>query len=611
MARVLAATLCCGAEDKPCGEDSCEACGKIFSDAYPDYYEINCADRRGIDAMRELLRYMRVSPQCGKSKIYVLDECFVYDTPILTDVGWLFIGDVVNFGLGKNVLSVHVDSGVLQWRPIIRRIRQQLTKSLVKVTLSNGRFLCCTEDHKFWLGDSYVKAKDIKFGTQVRTVREGFLPETEKRSFLRCQLPSDVYAEVCEQRISRESVEESKENYHEKIWREKFFGGNVEDQHYPSSRNIYSNEAKKPNKICLCSEENIQNDAEAWCVPQNLIRRKRAHSGLAVSAIEDVRFDDGIPSENNVTVGKPGFARKTPEKLQIGSCQPNEENWYRNRRVVAQYPEESRRVGAEGSSFEITRVESVQVYNSGSEGRNHETSTENSQNYVYDLEVADNHNYFAGGVLVSNCHQLTTDSANALLKAFEDGIGNNHVVLCTTEQQEMLETLRTRAMMFEFKLWNRDEIYQAAREVFAGEGAKVSEANLGKFVSCCYDLDILSPRALLNGVDKVIAAKSLDVLSEIAYESKEVLAVCRGVFYGKWSDVLAAWSKEFNAESVRIAVCGYLRNVLLKPQNPDLALALAEALKELAYRVEDSKLENALIARLYLATARMELVERR
>jgi DNA polymerase III subunit gamma/tau len=203
--------------------------------------------------------------------------------------------------------------------------------------------------------------------------------------------------------------------------------------------------------------------------------------------------------------------------------------------------------------------------------------------------------------------QVTREGANTLLKVFEDGIGSNIIILCTTEPQDILPTLRTRAISFEFKPWNRDDAQQVAEEVFAGEGMKVSEATLGKFRERAFDLGIDSPRAFLNAIEKCIAAKSLDVLDAFTESTPEVISVCRGVFNGDWPAVTRAWSPAFDAEQVRIAVCGYLRSVLLKETNMDKALAIAEALKEIAVRVEDSRQENNILARLCLATVRLQL----
>ncbi len=73
--------------------------------------------------------------------------------------------------------------------------------------------------------------------------------------------------------------------------------------------------------------------------------------------------------------------------------------------------------------------------------------------------------------VLDEVQQTTKDASQALLKVYEDCVGTNFIILCTTEPQDVLKTIQTRAMMFEFKPWTRDEAKQAAAEAFRGESA--------------------------------------------------------------------------------------------------------------------------------------------
>jgi len=59
-------------------------------------------------------------------------------------------------------------------------------------------------------------------------------------------------------------------------------------------------------------------------------------------------------------------------------------------------------------------VESIEIQEQGSDG---EFEWSNFSGYVYNIEVEDNHNYFADGILVHNCH-LSTDAKGGTLKDF-------------------------------------------------------------------------------------------------------------------------------------------------------------------------------------------------
>jgi SNF2 family DNA or RNA helicase len=69
----------------------------------------------------------------------------------------------------------------------------------------------------------------------------------------------------------------------------------------------------------------------------------------------------------------------------------------------------------ENESFRISRVESITFLELGHNGESEENK---KNNYVYDLTVKDNHNYFANGVLVHNCHRLANDETCAWTKCF-------------------------------------------------------------------------------------------------------------------------------------------------------------------------------------------------
>lgn len=70
---------------------------------------------------------------------------------------------------------------------------------------------------------------------------------------------------------------------------------------------------------------------------------------------------------------------------------------------------------------------------------------------VYDLEVEDNHNFVANGVLVHNCHMLSTAAFNALLKTLEEPPPRVVFVLATTDPQRVLPTIISRCQRFDFQ----------------------------------------------------------------------------------------------------------------------------------------------------------------
>lgn len=74
-ARILARTINCmnlGPDLEPCGE--CESCRGFLRNASQNIYELDAASNRSVEAMRTLVEQVRIPPQVGKYKVYIIDE---------------------------------------------------------------------------------------------------------------------------------------------------------------------------------------------------------------------------------------------------------------------------------------------------------------------------------------------------------------------------------------------------------------------------------------------------------------------------------------------------------------------------------------------------------
>src|SRR6266545_790856 len=80
LARILGKALNCerGPSAEPCGV--CEPCVAIASGTAVDYYEMDGASNRGIDAIRELTDAVKYQPAAMRKKVYVIDEVHMLTT---------------------------------------------------------------------------------------------------------------------------------------------------------------------------------------------------------------------------------------------------------------------------------------------------------------------------------------------------------------------------------------------------------------------------------------------------------------------------------------------------------------------------------------------------
>lgn len=80
-ARILAKALNCphlSQAGEPCNE--CESCKSFDHNASMNIYELDAASNNSVDKMRELVDQVRIPPQGGKYKVYIIDEVHMLST---------------------------------------------------------------------------------------------------------------------------------------------------------------------------------------------------------------------------------------------------------------------------------------------------------------------------------------------------------------------------------------------------------------------------------------------------------------------------------------------------------------------------------------------------
>ncbi len=111
----------------------------------------------------------------NKFMLLIADECFTYDTQILTEIGWLPIGHIV-----ENRLNLRVLTHRNRFMPIIGWHRVSPRGKLVDLTFEDGTRIRCTGDHMFLTDKGWVKAVDLK--DYVYRIEE------DKRTFEECRI---------------------------------------------------------------------------------------------------------------------------------------------------------------------------------------------------------------------------------------------------------------------------------------------------------------------------------------------------------------------------------------------------------------------------------------
>lgn len=100
--------------------------------------------------------------------------CLDYNEKILTDIGNLKIGDIVEKKIKAKCWTYNLKENKFELKEIENYIKFE-NKDLYEIELSNGKTIKCTEDHKFYVKNKgWVELKDLKNGDCIQSFSYSF-----------------------------------------------------------------------------------------------------------------------------------------------------------------------------------------------------------------------------------------------------------------------------------------------------------------------------------------------------------------------------------------------------------------------------------------------------
>lgn len=94
---------------------------------------------------------------------------------------------------------------------------------------------------------------------------------------------------------------------------------------------------------------------------------------------------------------------------------------------------------------------------------------------VYDFTVAGPHTFVADAICSSNCHMLTKEAFNALLKTLEEPPAHAIFILATTELEKVPETIISRCQNFSFRKISEEILRKALKNIAQKEGFEIDD----------------------------------------------------------------------------------------------------------------------------------------
>jgi len=578
--------------------------------------EMNLADNRGIDTMRELIENMKYVSHGGKPTVYILDECFHENTEIMTLSGDRYIKDL---SVGDSVVSV---VGTSKIKHIFKN--KVPVQRVCKITFTNGKIIYCSVEHKFFTSVGWLEAHKLDKKVDILCINSNIVKQIklnevtiEKNTKVKNLsnlwkffYPKNEQGNVLFKILSDEISEQQKEP-HKNMFR--MFTG------------IWNKKSKAGilfSKMCGIKQNKTSGNSggvEAWDSKEERIskeifsnRKREATSERIVGKDEEkqsYKFPGGTGKGTgdktekrdssyfcwnswgqwaiNRTTKTISFCiklagrilyifRKTSiwfsDKLQSRYCLPGKETCNRSGWKRARFPKKENAGFEENSKIEFFRVESVEIFKSGDNDKSFTgiiTDKERALGYClfYDLEIEGHPSYFANSCLVHNCHRATADAQSAMLKPFEDTPKHVYFILCTTEPGKVLKTIKTRCTEIQVEPVENRDLFSYLSGVCKSEEFNVSKEVL-KAIMKAADGSVRKALVMLEQAANLEdEEEQLKAVNKPAEEEATTIELCHALLERNWkncSNILKALKEQkAEAESVRYAVLGYMSAVLL------------------------------------------------
>lgn len=170
--------------------------------------------------------------------------------------------------------------------------------------------------------------------------------------------------------------------------------------------------------------------------------------------------------------------------------------------------------------------------------------------------------------IMDEVHKMTNDAQNALLKILEDTPSHVFFILCTTNPQSLLPTIRNRCSQFVVNPLNKIEMLNLLGGIVETEGYKVRK----KALRLIYESSQGHPRAAIMLLDQIQRLpKEEQESSALKYEEGQVqvIELCKLLINNPNWKAIASILRQLkeqkeDPETVRRAVLGYCQAILLK-----------------------------------------------
>lgn len=578
-----------------------------------DYKELDTAVFRGIDTIREIRQQMLFSPIKSPCRVWLLDECFPANTMVKTTNGLCPIQQVKP---DQEIISLNgVDKVVAVCK------KEVPLERLIYLNFGDTEIIT-TKDHLFfttegWKAAKSLTKKDFIFSDKsyimnnINWDNKGKGEVNEKRIPLQALWGTNKskFSELAKKtknvlfpRMYQKSSKPTDEkqscwmvgNAFQKSqgkgpnWYQNWLGKNGPPNQKKDVPGIFSKDVKKQsNEFEKEYSEKQGNQKNKWnfkCLFRDSWRewffnRPATTLGLCFGMASGGAYQNNPKYcfERNET--KLFEKEKSSDLLQNRYSQPGTENRGGGRWEGPSIEREYINRSKKDKNITTKRLENSQVYQPGDNERYFKSvigDKERDSGYLtmYDLQVKNHPSYFVNNIPVHNCHMLgrggdstKNEAQNAFLKSLEDTPKHVYFILCTTNPEMLLSTIKSRCVEFKVQVLSEIEMTILLKGILKKEKKEIPSTVLKRIVFFSEG----SPRNALQLLEKVFhLTDEKEMLNLVKSESQiqqtQVNQLCQALLAGKdWANIRKILNglKNEDPETVRRQIIGYAQVVLL------------------------------------------------
>lgn len=185
--------------------------------------------------------------------------------------------------------------------------------------------------------------------------------------------------------------------------------------------------------------------------------------------------------------------------------------------------------------------------------------------------------------IIDEAHMLTKEASNALLKPLEEPPPGTMIILATTEAHKIMETIRSRAIVYNFKTIGEELMTALVKEVVKATGMKIDDDGIAEVVRRGHG----SPRDTLSSLEGWGTEDALDDVRSF------IPSIAKGLSERDSAALIISLAEAFNGgvdpTDLTRSLLEYWRNCLLALEAPAALGFKGKELEKLAQQAKALK----------------------